>query len=528
MNFTEKHLAKTLLQPVAKRAPGRMQHWKSELLPHAGDFVAIEFDRFLVKQIHIEKNGSRDRVRDLKVKFFSSDTNQTIAKILHEHLQEMGLTQNIHATISLPRRSTHTKILRLPSQDPHELQQLAANYMQKEIPLPGQEIVCDFRVIAREDAGYSRVMVMMARKKDVERYLKICQDVGLIIDAVRLNVEATYQAFMNAFQHTPSLHLRTIAIVDVDFSATNVIVIYRGNLAFSRTLGAGVCELMDRMVKVQDIYQYENWIDELATGVEETLAVFADTFDGSRVDEIVMSGWLPRVKTVLYRMQENLEMPVDWFDPSISLRAFSEAGIENVQHQWFSVSALVGMALAKPGTLMDLRPSEFRHKQRRSKLVKKAAVTALLCAYLLALIFGVMALRLGILKSNIDALQAQITALKPQIDSYKKSLQVQQAIKQELGSDKLTASLLAQIFEKLPATIELTSLTFTRGDRIIVRGTAKKMANVIRFSEQLSGQPDIETASIASVNRKTDQKRGDSLTFEMKIVFKSAKTGFEK
>lgn len=523
MKVIDKPVPKSGRPVPGKWLPDSLRPWKAALLPQAGDFIAIEFDRYLVKQIHIEKNGSRDRVRSLNVKFFSSESDDDIARILREHLAGMGETQNRHATISIPRRSTHTKILRLPSQDERELRQLVANYMYKEIPIPGQEIVSDFRVIGADDSGYSRVMLVMVRKNDIVRYLNICEQSGLIVDAVHLNVEATYHAFMNTFQHTPSLASRTIAIVDVDFSATNIMVVHHGGLAYSRTLNASICELMDRMVKTQNVNQYENWIDDLATGIDETLAIFAGAFSGFHVDEVVLSGWLPRVRTVLYRMQDRFDIPIDWFDPSISLRSFCEFGAENVHQQWFSVSSLVGMALAQPQELMEFRPAENRRSQRQLRGAKKVAVTVLLCGYLLALISGVLVFRLHSLKAATARLRQQISQMRPKIDAYERVLRIQQTVVQELGSEASTAAVLARVFEKLPPGIELTSLNFIRGDRIVVRGVAANMSDVLGYSELLATLEEFESAGISSVSRQTGNTGGDSFTFEMKIVLKTAK-----
>lgn len=483
----------------------------------SNEFVGIEFDRSLIKQIRVQRQGKQSNVRYLKVKFVSSEDDEKIKAVLKEHLLEMGAQSPIRATISIPRHRVHAKVLRLPSHEPQELHKMITNYLQKEIPLPEQEIVCDFSVVTREDEGYSLVLVIMARKKDIARYNRICQEVGITVEAVRLNLEATYHAFIQAYKPASDLQSECMALIDVDFSSTNMLVIHRGDLSFCRSLGHGVGELIDRIVDEQSAGEYESWIDELCEGVRNTIRQFETSFENPKIEYLVLTGWVPRMQTFVRRMQTNLNLLVDWFDPAISLRSLAETETSGVAHQWFSISALLGMAFSPPQEMMDIRPLEVRKQQKKQNTLRQLAVSGAIVLYLMALLLTVTAVSNSFRHDRIAALEAGIAQLRPKIRAVQQARQIHSTLNEQLGSSMPSAAIVAQVLALLPQEISLSSLTFTRGEQILLRGTGQSMVVVINLSNKLAYQSAIKKAMIRSASRFTEAGNKTMIAFEMQI-----------
>lgn len=500
--------------------PRKALNWSSELLPRSRKFLAIEFDRNLVKFILVEGNDIKEGVRFLKVKFLSSDDEEEIRKVLRENLQEMGLKRGHHVTISVPRHSVHTKILRLPSHDLKELRKMAVYQLQQEIPLPPQEVVHDFRVIAREPDGYARMMAVIARKHEIQRCMRRCQSEGLVVEAIRLNIEAIYHSFLQFLKDLPEIDSKCVALVDVDFSAANVLIIDRGNFLYCRSVGRGVGELMDCMVGPQRTIVYEKWTDELSQGVEDTIAVFNKSSLARQVEYIALTGWLPRRKDLTQKLNQNSNVPVSWFDLMLPFADSTAASSDAAMHHWFSVSTLLGMAGAHHQNLMDLRPVEEQQKHRQRDFVRRSFHTGLLLIYLLALIVGTAKFALHRRNLALAKLEQQIVALQPKVLAVHKWQKVQQTLQNKLGSTELTSVLIGQLLEKLPSGVELTSMTFLRGERLIVRGVATNLSDVFNLPPMLVQQLSFGDAVITSANRRQRQRKKEEIEFEMKISFR--------
>ena len=357
---------------------------------------------------------------------------------------------------------------------------------------------------------------MVGRRQEIERYMKLCQTAGLMVEAVRVNMEATYLSFLQTCRDHQRLSEQTLVLVDVDFSATNIYVIDRGHLLFCRSVAQGVSDLIDRVAGHPRATAYDEWIDELAGGVVDTLAVHHSALAGSvpAIGEVVLSGWLPRAQVLSQQLGEKLGIPASWFEPAISFGHDTEAA----PHYWFSVSALIGMADAPPDQpLMDLRPEPERRAQRWRHLRRRAIHTGLLMAYLLALILTVLHFSVQRRESLVQHFQNEIAALQPTVDAIQRRQQTQQRLNAQFGISELTADLMSQLLEALPAGVELGSLTFARGENLILRGMAGNLTEVFDMPPALAQHAAFQEIVITSADRRSQLGGGEVVEFEMKI-----------
>ena len=503
--------------------PGRWLQQIRLLLPRNSVFVGIEFERAVIKLIVASGRRPRERVRHLKVKFLSSDSDEEIRRALREFVRAMALQPGTPATVAVPRHVVHAKIFRLPGQDLAELRKMAAFRLQKEIPLPLHELVYDLRIVAKEPEGHARVLAVVGRRADVERYIDLCQDAGLEVAGVRLNSEAAYHELVQTIADLPELNNQCLAMVDVDFSATNVNVIDRGDLRYCRSVGRGVSELMDRLAGPRRRNAFDEWIEELATGVAETLTAFKHDESGPPVEHIVLSGWLPKASFISQHLTESLGLPVTWFDPTIHLENHTDGGAETTTNHWFSVAALLGMAEASETDSIDLRPEPVRQTLRRRQLLRSGVHAGLLLTYLVVLLLATQGLALRHRESLVVQLRSAIKAWQPKVEAVNRWQRVQQTLKEQMGSPDLTAALLAQLLQAIPASVELGSVSFTRGESLVIHGSARRLAEVLNMPQQLARQPAFEEATILSTNRRQRQGSEEMIDFEMKINLSSDK-----
>ncbi len=482
-------------------------------------FYAIEFDAGLIKFIAVS-GEQRKTVRALKVKMLSSPQDAEMGKVLAELMREQNIARNSEVTICLPRHAMHLKNIRLPSQNPRELEKMTALYVQKEIPLPADEVVYDYAVTGADEAGYSDIMLILARRSQVNRYVEICARAGLQVCAVRVNVEVMYHAFRQTIAGLPQLGSDCIALIDVDFSSINILFLHRGRLLLTRSLQYGISNLIDSLVDKENPEKYQSWIAKLGKSILESLAFFRQEISEPEIDRIILTGWLPRLSTFMYQLQDHIGLPVSWFDPVVSLRPFIQTESENIQHQWFSILSLLGTSIARSEDLMDLRPQELKRTQRASANFRKGVAAAGLALYLAGLWAAGLHFSLQHRQAAAAELQQKIQALLPQIQATQRAMRLERFIDRELGSRTPTTPLLAQVFEKMPADIELTYLTFRRGQRVVVRGIAKSMQSVLNFAKLLETQPGFAAVAITSANRVA--KDNSTISFEVKITLPEA------
>ncbi len=498
---------------VASKAAG----WTREFLPRGKTFLGIEFDRNLIKFIRVTGPSLTEDVRFLKVKFLSENTDEEIHRVLREQMDEMGLKPGAHATISIPRHRVHAKVLRLPSHDTAELRQMAFFHLSNEMPIDTQQVVYDVRVVGRDEDGFARVMVVVAHKHEIRNYLDFCDRAGIIVDEVRLNIEAIYHSFLLFLKDLPELQSKCMALVDVDFSATNVIIINRDTLLFCRSVGRGVEDLMERMVGPQRQAEYDNWIDELSTGITDTIAVFNETESQPAVEHIALTGWLPRAENLTRSMEKCTGLPVTWFDLTMPLGHLDTSTNKATRQHWFSISTLLGMAGAREHELMNLLPDQEQKKRRRQNVTRRVVHAGFVVLYLVGMAAGALWYA-GEQRLQLQShLTEKVLALQPGVQTINTKKQAEKRLEEQLISTTPTAFLLAQLLEKLPPGVELRSVTFVRGEKFLVHGIASNLADVFNLPSTLATQTNLGEAVIISADKRQTRAQKQQIEFEMQV-----------
>ncbi len=500
--------------------PEKMMRWSREMTPPSRKLVAIEFDRCLIKFIKAQRKKDGFDLQYLKVKFLSSGSDEEIKETLRHHLNEMGIKSTTHAIVSIPGHRVHTKILRLPAENINELQKMIIYQLQKNIPLPPEDIISDFRIVSRDEDGYARVMVVMARKDEIQHYLDLCFNAGLIVDSVRLNIEAIYQAYLNEYDRSLSAHESMIVLVDVDFSSTNVMLIDNGSLLFCRSINKGIEDLMDRMVGARGNQEYNMWISELADGIIETIAIYEREGHYLETDQVLLGGWLPRRDTLIDRLSDMICKPVSLFCPEVANDSLLNSADSTISHNWFSVSSLIGIAGSKDSVLMDLRPEAARQLHRKRSILRQVSWSVLKIAALIMLFTIAFKIAIFTRRSATEALISKIHEIQPALASVTSWEKEKSALARRLGSQEKTTRYISQVFENLPEGIYLSSMTFTRAERILLRGSAPDMATVLSLPKILGNQDLLKTVTINSADRRRQLNGNDLIEFELTVALK--------
>jgi Tfp pilus assembly PilM family ATPase len=502
---------------ITENLTGAIRRWSHELRPRSAKNVVIEFEPNVVKLVLSESGAGRAPI--LKVKFLSQEGEHERLRLLRDLMRELQLKPGTRATILAPRSQVHVKTWRLPGQDENELRRMIGFRLQQELPLPLTDLVYDFRTLT-EAEGQAQVLVVIARRREIESYLELCRSAGLVVEAVRLNLEAAYLCFLQSAHDLEGLATQCLALIDVDFSATNVYVIARGKLLFCRSLAQGVSTLIDRVAGPQRGYGYEDWLEELREGVSATLAALEREGERIKLDRAVLNGWLPRVQALAEALAEKLMIPVTWFEASVSRAHAAQSAAAAAQRQYlFSISAFLGVMASGNQRLVDLRPEAERKAQHTRTRVREGLRAALWLAYMIGLSLLVAHVTLSRKEAWRVQLQAETTQLRSRLATHEHRQKVRQAMLKQLGNVEPAAALLSQLFSRLPQSVTLSTLAFQRGESIVLRGVADHLAEVFDLPQALAQQPGFGEAVLVSVQRR-EREGVTTIYFEMKVYLR--------
>ncbi|RMF67168.1 MAG: hypothetical protein D6743_05295 [Calditrichaeota bacterium] len=224
------------------------------------------------------------------------------------------------------------------------------------------------------------------------------------------------------------------------------------------------------------------------------------------------------MQKLTHRLENNLSMPVSWFDLMIPLEQFGGTGDVGEFHHWFSISTLLGMTRARDDTLMDLRPEEERKRQRQRAFKRRLTGTALILLYIFALSVAAVKFSLHQRHGLLAQLQTEVAALRPKVQALKHLEEAEKRLRQQLGSTKRTSALLAELLQKLPPSVQLNSLSLYRGEKLLATGVSDRLDDVLSLPQLLDAQPDFDAVELTSVDRRQRNGRQE-IYFEIKVNF---------
>lgn len=109
------------------------------------------------------------------------------AGALRIFLGEHGFSAR-RAVLVLPQRLAVCRVLDLPSRNEREIASMAALQAGRLLPLSPEEIATGHRLIGRNPDGTSRVLLMVARRADIQPALALCGETGLAVESVLLDL----------------------------------------------------------------------------------------------------------------------------------------------------------------------------------------------------------------------------------------------------------------------------------------------------------------------------------------------------
>ncbi|NIO38716.1 MAG: type IV pilus assembly protein PilM, partial [Burkholderiales bacterium] len=143
-----------------------------------------------------------------------------------------------HAAVAVAGAHVITKTIRMPaSLNDSELQTQIEMEADHYIPYPLDEVNMDYQVLGPAEDNAEEIEVLMAacRKEIVDDYVAVIQAHGLTPAVVDIETYAMENAYSLIAQHMPGGGMeKTVAILDIGATTTNINVIHNNRSVYSR------------------------------------------------------------------------------------------------------------------------------------------------------------------------------------------------------------------------------------------------------------------------------------------------------
>jgi type IV pilus assembly protein PilM len=240
------------------------------------------------------------------------------------------------AAISISGYEVMIKKIELPTMSEEEL----ANRMQSElgqyIPYNIEEVDVDYQVMdmAQNRPNFMEVLLVAAKKESVSEYTALLRMAGL--DTYVVDVD--FFALGNAFETTYGFGEENVALLDIGATKSVMNIANKGAPVFTRGISIGGGQITDNIkdafrlspedaerVKLgeavesvpqedlEDIFvsTIRNWVNEFRRAID----FYYNNYPDKRIEKIFLSGGSCRIPGLDRVFQENMEIPVEIFNP---------------------------------------------------------------------------------------------------------------------------------------------------------------------------------------------------------------------
>ena len=244
-----------------------------------------------------------------------------------------------HAALAVPGSAVITKKILMPaSLSEEEMENQIQLEADQHIPYPLDEVFLDFDILGSEPSNPDSVEVLLAasRSENVSSRTAVAEYCGLISRVMDIEAYTIENAYTLITDQLPDYGVdKTVAVVDIGATMTNINVIEDGKLSYTREQPFGGKQLTEEIMRryglsYEDAGRVkkegglpENYGPEVLEPFKETMAqqvgrflqFFYSSSEHEHVDYIALAGGCSCVPGIAELVESNLSIPAGMVTP---------------------------------------------------------------------------------------------------------------------------------------------------------------------------------------------------------------------
>jgi len=338
--------------------------------------IGVDISSSAVKVLELSKSGESFRVERYAVEPLPQNAVvehkitevEPVAEAVERAIKRSGTRQK-HVSVAVPAASVITKTIKMSAamadNDRQAQIEMEADHY---IPYPLDEVNLDFCVLGQSESNPEEVDVLMAacRKEVVEDYLAVVQTSGLVPSVVDIETYAMENAYGLLASHMPGGGLeKTIALLDVGATTTNINVIHNNRSAYTRDHVFGGRQLTEEIQRryglsyeeaglakkqggLPDNYQTDvlrPFMEAMCQEIMRALQFFYSASPFNSVDQIVLAGGCAQIAGIDELVAARIGVPALVANPFASMSLNSRIKPQLLSNDAPSLMICTGLAL---------------------------------------------------------------------------------------------------------------------------------------------------------------------------------------
>lgn len=388
----------------------------------------------------------------------NTDDDRKISEKLARIFKKYNYKNN-PVIISLPRHLATCRYLKIPSQNPQEIERIVNLQAPRYLPYTMEELITGYEILELDKEGYSYINLVIAHRDAIDRYLKIFQ----VFNPSWIYIILSSYGMNNLYNYIKPETRRPVMIIDININQVELAVVARKKLLFSRSFKALKSEA--------------DWEDVLADEINKTQDVYLKEASKEAPEKIVLVGIEKDLEEYSRILSKRINLPVEIISFSGRIGLLGEVRNAILASE-ASCASLIGLGLQDLTPSLNLLPLDLKEKIKSTSFKKENLKLSLLISTVILIV------ALGIAK-NLDNKAKYLHGLKTELNKISKEARPLESLEKRFrlisaqSQNKISSlDILDEIHKILPEGVSLTNLSYTQDKEIILHGQAPESNSV--------------------------------------------------
>ena len=354
-------------------------------------------------------------------------------------------------------------------------------------------------------------MILVTTHRSVpNKNLKALDEANLQGEGVRLSSQGVFHTYRLLQGISGDEECDPVAIVDIDFSFSDFMVIVDGHIGFTKALSVGPAKLM------MDGEGGEKEVEKFTDEIQRAVDIYGNEGIGEKVSKLVMMGAEVDVPGLIPSLMAKLQIPVERISLTGGIEVSPEMlDLPDAQRGSLSFSAVLGLAWEPDSSLIDLTPPEVRLKESLAQKGKAIISLGVLVVLILMAITLFVSQQIYSKKQYLEQLNQEVQQTQKEASEVEAMRKQIDLIREASGSENSSLEILTVLHKNIPSDIYIKSINFEDGSHLILKGVAVEMSGVFGFLATLEKQPNFHHVQTKHVTRSTRRGGKGEIDFEM-------------
>jgi len=457
------------------------------------DVVCVSLSGDNLKLAYAKISPTRKEIVDLVSYEIQGLSEEEITKSIKSSLNSLKLSSP-EVIIVVPSHATIAKNIEIPSLNEQEIKEIVDLQAGRHTPYAREEIIIDYMNIGAYRENYTKILLIIVTLSVIRRQIEILEKTDLRIEKVYFSPEMITRFCSNALKLGKEGSVGTIIHIDANF--TDFITVIKGEVVFVRSIPIGRQHLFSEKERYQIRFVEE---------VKKSFETYQAEDIGSLPEQIILTGAAQEGEELQDLLSKMLFIPVKFFPYLEQVPMASQELKKSLTSGQDSFLDVIAPLLNPDRVQINLIPEEIKLRKRfeeKSKDLVTSGISVMIILAMLCLsLIGNIFFKSSYLTKLNDKYAPVIEASKRLEDNFSQM----RAVKKALKSRNVALDVLAELYDLIPADIQLSGIKFTLQGNFSIEGNSRTMGTVFSFI----GEMEESTFFKKVESRRTTKRRVD-------------------